>query len=84
MHSPGSRSALKILVRSRSLEVLGYTNVAQTWDAQVEALGAVLAVADRTGLRPTAQVVSPDRLPVAWAEYASGAVRARVVVDFTT
>jgi NADPH:quinone reductase-like Zn-dependent oxidoreductase len=72
------------LVRSRSLDVLGYTNVAQTWDAQVDALGAVLAVADRTGLRPTAQVVSPDRLPVAWAAYASGAVRARVVVDFTT
>lgn len=71
------------LVRSRSLEVLGYTNVAQSWDDQVEGLGAVLAVAERTGLRPTARVVSPEDLPAAWAEYASGAVRARVVVDFT-
>lgn len=72
------------LVRSRGMDILGYTNVAQTWDTQLEAFKAVLEVAERTGLRPTSRVVSPDNLPQAWADFAAGAATARVVVDFTS
>lgn len=71
------------LVRSRSVEILGYTNLALTWHEQVTALDEVLSIAETGALDVATRVVDPPSLPQAWADYADGRVRGRVVVDFT-
>lgn len=71
------------LLRSRSLEILGYTNLALSWQQQVAALDDVLAIAESGRLEVSSRVVDPAGLPEAWRDYAQGTVRGRVVVDFT-
>ena len=71
------------LVRSRSVEILGYTNLALSWPEQVSALEDVLSIAETGALDVATRVVDPSSLPQAWADYVGGSVRARVVVDFT-
>jgi NADPH:quinone reductase-like Zn-dependent oxidoreductase len=70
------------LVRSRSLEILGYSNLSLTWPEQVAALDEVLEIAAAGRLDVTTRRVDPASLPGAWRDYASGDVRGRVVVDF--
>jgi NADPH2:quinone reductase len=70
------------LVRSRSVEILGYTNLALSWSDQVSALDDVLGIAESGQLDVATRVVDPAGLPAAWRDYADGSVRGRVVVDF--
>lgn len=69
------------VVRSRALEVLGYTNVGLAWGEQVAALDDVLALAADGRLQISVHPVGPTALPDAWREYAGGQLRSRVVVE---
>jgi NADPH:quinone reductase-like Zn-dependent oxidoreductase len=70
------------LVRSRLVEILGYSNLSLTWTEQVTALDEVLAIAAAGRLDVNTRLVDPASLPGAWRDYANGVVRGRVVVDF--
>ena len=51
------------LVRSRSVEILGYTNLALSWPEQVSALEDVLSIAETGALDVATRVVDPPSLP---------------------
>lgn len=70
------------LVRSRSLEILGYTNLAQSWPAQTAAMGEILALVAAGGLVFSPEVVAASEADEGWRRQAAGTARSRVVVDF--
>jgi NADPH:quinone reductase-like Zn-dependent oxidoreductase len=72
------------LVRSRSLDILGYTNLSVSWPDQVAMLDEVLAMVADGRLRVEPDVVAWDDAPAGWARQAAGGSSRRVVVDVTT
>ena len=70
-------------VRSRSLEVLGYTNVSLSQEQRRDALSAVVAAAARGELAVDHEVVALSDVGPAWARQARGEADRRLVVDLT-
>ena len=68
------------LLRSRSLEILGYTNNALRPEQRREALGAVLAHAAEGRIRVVHETCPLDRAEEAWERQAAGAVNGRLVL----
>jgi len=71
-------------IRSRSAQVLGYTNNEIDTEQKGEALLAVLDQAAAGRLTVDHEVVSLDHLPEAWQRQADGRADRRIVVDLTT
>lgn len=72
------------LVRSRSVDVLGYTNLSLSWGLQTEMLREVLALAADGRLRTDPEVVDWARASQGWQRQASGAASGRVVISVAT
>lgn len=72
------------LVRSRSVDVLGYTNLSLSWGLQTEMLREVLALAADGRLRTDPEVVDWARASQGWQSQASGAASGRVVISVAT
>ena len=70
-------------VRSRSAQVLGYTNNEISTEQKGEALLALLRHAAAGRMRVDHEVVPLDRLPEAWERQARGLAERRIVVDLT-
>jgi len=68
------------VLRSRSAEVLGYTNNALTPDERSEALTAVAEHAARGRIAVAHEVLSPEAVSDAWRRQASGGAGARLVL----
>ena len=71
-------------VRSRSLEVLGYTNVSLSQEQRRDALSAVVAAAARGQLVVDHEVVALSDVGPAWTRQARGEADRRLVVDLTS
>ncbi len=71
------------MIRSRRLEILGYTNLALTWDEQTAALGEILRLVQAGSLRMEPEVVAADQATEGWQRQATGQARSRVVVRVT-
>lgn len=69
------------VVRSRSLEILGYTNLARTWAEQTEAMGEILQLAADGALQGDVEVVPRSGAGAAWERQAAGRAGGRIVVD---
>jgi NADPH2:quinone reductase len=82
--SSGSPSARfdSALVRSRMLELLGYTNLALPWPEQTRAMAQVLALAAVGRVRLDPEMYTSDDAALAWSRQAAGTARSRVVVTF--
>jgi NADPH:quinone reductase len=82
--SAGAQAALdSATLRSRSLQVLGYTNNALTADERRAALAAVVGSAAAGELTVEHEVVPLDDVAGAWQRVADGRAPLRVVVDLT-
>jgi NADPH:quinone reductase len=71
-------------IRSRSAQVLGYTNNEIDTEQKGAALVAVLDHAASGRLTVDHEIVSLDHLPAAWQRQAQGRAERRIVVDLTS
>ena len=60
------------VVRSRGIEIHGWTNALLTWDGQTGILQEVLALVDAGKLVAEATVIALDELPEAWSRSVAG------------
>jgi NADPH:quinone reductase-like Zn-dependent oxidoreductase len=68
-------------VRSRTAEILGYTNLALTWTAQTDAMGEILRLTAEGRLRLEPEVVPMSGADEGWQRQAQRRNTSRVVVD---
>ena len=69
------------VIRSRSIEILGYTNLSQTWAEQTRAMDRILRLAASGEMTADIDVVGLSDAGDGWERQGSGRVTGRVVVD---
>lgn len=77
----GSATFTSASVRSRSAEILGYTNLALSWPAQTDAMGEILRLTADGRLRFEPEVVPMAGADEGWQRQAQRRNTSRVVVD---
>ncbi len=67
-------------VRSRSAEILGYTNLSLSWTEQTTAMAQILDLVAAGSVRFEPDLVGPDEVGAGWQRQAEGQASSRVVV----